>query len=302
MVSKIFFICLFYILVSIGFAGAATLDVGEGLNYTTIQSAILAANPGDIVSVSEGTYYENVIIKKNQIDLIGQNREKTIIDGRMGSSGIRIDESHNVRISGFTVRNSGGGGKEDGGVTLYRARDNTVSDLLVTDNSVGISIHTGSHNNIISGNEVILNKGNESKGIYIFASEGNRIFNNNIKDNPYGLFSDSGRKNYIYSNNFINNTMQAYDNSGMNTWDDGKNGNYWSDFKGNGLYKIEGRRAYDEYPRSGPVLIKFEIFPKSFEQQDPMSTPGLAGFIVAALIIGAFYVIGIIILRKRNKK
>lgn len=301
MVSKKSFICILVILSNIGFAGAATLNVGEGLNYTTIQSAILAANPGDIVSVNEGIYYENVLIKKNRIDIIGKNREKTIIDGRMGSSGIRIDESHNVRISGFTVRNSGGGGKEDGGVTLYKASINTVSDLLVTDNSVGISIHTGSNNNIISGNEVILNKGKQSKGIYIFASEGNKIFNNNIKDNPYGLFSDSGRNNIIYSNNFINNSIQAYDNSGMNIWDDGMNGNYWSDFKASGHYQIEGRRAYDEFPRSGPVIIKFDIFPSSVEQQDDKSTP-VANFIIITLSIGVILFIGVIILQQRNMK
>jgi len=302
MVSKKSFVCILAILVNIGFAGATTLNVGVGQPYTTIQSAVEAANPGDTISVGEGIYNENVLIKKNQIDLIGQNREKTIIDGRMTSSGIRIDESYNVRISGFTVRNCGGGAKEDGGVTLYKARANTVSNLLVTENSVGISIHTGSNDNIISGNEVILNKGKEAKGIYVFSSEGNRIFNNNIKDNPYGLFSDYGRKNYIYSNNFIYNTIQAYDNSGMNTWDHGKNGNYWSDFQGDGMYNIDGRKAFDIIPRSGPVLIKFDIFPSSFEQQDERSPPVSANFIIPTLIIGVLFLIGVIILQQRKLK
>lgn len=294
MVSKKSFICIFAILVNIGFGGAATLNVGEGQVYATIQSAVEAANPGDAISIGEGTYNENVLIKKNDIKLIGKNREKTIIDGGRASSGIRIDESNNVRVSGFTIINSGGGGQEDGGVTLYKARNNTVSNLIVTGNSVGISIHTGSNDNIISGNEVRSNEGTEAKGIYIFASDGNRIYNNNIRDNPYGLFSDYGRSNYIYSNNFIDNKIQAYDNSGKNTWDDGKNGNYWNEFKGSGAYNINGGKALDNYPRTGPVLIKFEIFPESAEQKAAKSSPGFSGFAAATLII----VIGIL----RNRK
>lgn len=302
MVSKKSFVCILAILVNIGFAGAATLNVGDGQAYTTIQSAVEAANPGDTISVGEGTYNENVLIKKNDITLIGKNREKTIIDGGRASSGIRIDESNNVRVSGFTVINSGGGGKEDGGVTLYKARNNTVSNLIVTGNSVGISIHTGSNDNIISGNDVMSNEGTEAKGIYIFASERNRIYNNNIRNNPYGLFSDYGRSNYIYSNNLIDNPIQAYDNSGKNTWDDGNNGNYWSDFKASGHYQIEGKRAFDEFPRSGPVTIKFDIFPSSVEHQNDTPTPVFANFIIATLIIGVLFLIGVIIFQQRNLK
>jgi len=36
--------------------------------------------------------------------------------------------------------------------------------------------------------------------------------------------------NIIYHNNFINNGENAYDECN-NTWDDGKYGNYWSDYK-----------------------------------------------------------------------
>jgi len=36
--------------------------------------------------------------------------------------------------------------------------------------------------------------------------------------------------NIIYHNNFVDNTQNAYD-EGNNVWDDGKYGNYWSDYQ-----------------------------------------------------------------------
>ncbi len=294
MVSKKIIICVLAILVNIGFAGAATLNVGPGETHTTIQSAIDAANPGDTVSVGEGVYVENVRIKKNDITLIGKNREKTVIDGKKTSSGIRIDESNNIKISGFTIRNSGGSGTEDGGVTLYKSGDNTVTNLIITGNTAGISIYMGSNNNIISGNDVISNQGKEAKGIFIYGSDNNKIFNNNIQGNPFGLYSDSGGLNQIYSNNFIDNKVQAYERSAKNAWDDGKNGNFWNEFTGSGAYKISGGTAQDNYPRSGAVIIKVEIPTSTTVEQktdakdtSPKSSPGFSGFMaVAILIIG----------------
>ncbi len=147
------------------------------------------------------------------------------------SSGIRIDEVNNVVISGFTIKNSGGGGQEDAGVAIYKGNGNTVSNLIITGNSVGISIYQGSNNNIVSGNIIESNSG---YGINLYASNDNKIFNNNIKNNKKSGFMHILQKQIaLYQNNFIDNKDgQAYDNSGLNSWDLDKMGNYWSDYKG----------------------------------------------------------------------
>ena len=49
-------------------------------NYTTIQGAINDANDGDTVFVYNGTYYENIVVDKS-INLVGEDNEKTTIDG-----------------------------------------------------------------------------------------------------------------------------------------------------------------------------------------------------------------------------
>src|SRR3989304_4361285 len=125
----IIFICLTLSLT--GLASAATLNVGQGQTYATIQSAIDAAKTGDTILVNEGTYDENPLIKTNGISLLGNNRDKTIIEGKKTSSGIRIDEVNNVIVSGFTVKNSGGGGADAAGITIYKGNGNTVSNLIV---------------------------------------------------------------------------------------------------------------------------------------------------------------------------
>ena len=50
-------------------------------NYSTIQSAINNASSGDTIFVFNGIYYENIILNKDSINLTGENKEKTIIDG-----------------------------------------------------------------------------------------------------------------------------------------------------------------------------------------------------------------------------
>ncbi len=290
MVSKKILIGICAILLNIGFASAATLNVGQGQAYTTIQSAINAANQGDVIAVSEGTYLENIVIKTNGITVIGKDKEKTIVDGKKTGSVIKIDQANNVKISGLTIQNSGGSGKEDGGVSIYSANNNIVVNSIFTNNVVGISIYQVSNNNIISGNDI---RSSGKYGIFIYTSTDNKIYNNNIQGNKIGIYSDSGRNNQIYSNNFIDNNDQAFDNSGLNSWDNGKSGNYWYRKDGGSNVILGGKNAKDNYPLTGAVTAKYEEGPATTEPQQSQatqaetgkSTPGFTGITVFVLLM-----------------
>lgn len=291
MLSRKFFIYISILLLTAVSVSAATLEVGQGQTYTTIQTAIDASKTGDTIHVNEGLYNENPLIKTNGISIIGKNRENTIIEGKKTSSGIRIDEVNNVVVSGLTVKNSGGGGADAAGITIYKGNGNTVSNMILTGNSVGISIYQGSTNNIISGNNVESNAGN---GIYLYASNENKIFNNNIKKNKMGIYAYSSKTNTIYSNNLIENDDQAYDNSGLNSWDFENTGNFWSDHKGSGEYAITlgGKNAKDNFPKTTAFSIKSESVPTQPGQKDVENGKSTPGFTVMAFI-GSLILIGI---------
>jgi hypothetical protein len=70
--------------------------------FTTIQAAIDAAEPGDIVNVPAGTYNEHIVIKDG-ILLCGEGAESTIIDG--GGAKLVVKCGKNSAIMGFTIQN-----------------------------------------------------------------------------------------------------------------------------------------------------------------------------------------------------
>ncbi len=61
---------------------AATLHVGSGQTFATIQSAVNAANSGDIIKVHPGTYHETVTVSKNDLTIEGYDpKNPPVLDG-----------------------------------------------------------------------------------------------------------------------------------------------------------------------------------------------------------------------------
>jgi len=292
---------MFFILVTFllaGTSGATTLSVGPGEGYSTIQSAIDASEIGDVISVSEGIYYENVVLTKSDIVIMGKNTEKTIIDGKKTGSVIRI-ETDNVTISGFKIQNNGGSGKEDAGISLYNANNNIIANSIFINNTAGVAIYSSSNNNVIAGNKI---RSNGRYGINIYSSQDNKIYGNQIQGNQIGVYADSARGCQIYGNNFIDNKDQAYDNSEMNLWDHGNSGNYWSTHRTNGPFNILGEvKAKDNYPLLTAVTIEdvpITVSTPRTQEEKTESEKGKSapGFEVLLFIIA----LGMLACRRRN--
>ena len=115
------------------------------------------------------------------------------------------------------------------GIYLSKSPNNALSGNNITNNTYGILLED-SLNNSISGNNMANNFGGIALGHF---SNTNTISSNSIKDNSYGVVLHNSSDNSIYRNNFLNNFLtQTITDSSMNFWDNGFEGNYWSNYNG----------------------------------------------------------------------
>ena len=202
-------------------------------NYTKIQDAIDNASDGDTVFVYDDNspYYENVVVNKS-INLIGEDKNTTIIDGATNGNGVDISVD-NVKIVGFTINNCSNGA----GICLY-SNNCIITDNIISYNIAGILIgietYYGSDSyeptvifnfgyNTITNNLIIGNKNlgiglsNENNtingniisqtqyGIMLMFAVANNLSNNFISENEYGIFIVASYSNVIYRNNISKN-------------------------------------------------------------------------------------------------
>ena len=164
-------------------------------NYTKIQDAIDNASSRDTVFVYSGTYYENVVVNKT-IDLIGEDRDTTIIDGS-GVGDVVYVSSDGITISCFTVQNG-----DYNGIELYSSSNNTIININASNNIDGIELYSSS-NNTIMNNIVCYNK---YGGIELYSSSNNTILNNNASNNWECIWLQSSSNNNIITGNIANSS------------------------------------------------------------------------------------------------
>jgi hypothetical protein len=97
----------------------ATLNVPD--DYGTIQEAVDAAAPGDLVLVGPGTYEEAVNVETDELTIRGLDRNEVILDGGFElDNGIRVVGANGVAIENMTARNYTNNGFFWTGVEGYR--------------------------------------------------------------------------------------------------------------------------------------------------------------------------------------
>ena len=172
-------------------------------DYTNIQDAIDNASDGDTIFVYSGIYYENIVIDKS-INLIGENKNNTIIDGGNLKDVVKIWNVDKVNISGFAILNSG---DNNAGVYIYRSADGIISNNFIVDNNYGVYVyknastgfsHTTISNNIILRSSVF--------GVWLYKSSNNIVSDNIISDGEiYGLGLCFWSTDTIVNGNIISN-------------------------------------------------------------------------------------------------
>ncbi len=168
----------------------------DATHVRTIQEGINNASSGDTVFVRNGTYYEHVVVNKT-IELLGEDKESTIIDGG-GIGDVVYISADSIDLTNIKIQNSGESGWS-AGIELHSNYTKISNDIIIY-NWRGINIQDNSSNNIISNN-VITN--NERDGIDFQYSHLNTIASNIIAYNNEGIELSY----YSNSNNIFNNTI-----------------------------------------------------------------------------------------------
>lgn len=226
------------------------------------------------IVVDDGVY---VFAKTNPI-----NKPLNVISGNnITGSGISVGAS-NTEVSDNNIANN----PYDKGIVAYYASNVTLKGNYISNSAVGgialgpwgpYSVYNNSITNSISGTGTAF-------GIQFQHCTNATVYSNNITNNdigvslqnyalynysnsPYNYSATVGSENKFYNNKVINNTRNAVvehaiSNDTINgepignatdivSWDNGKIGNYWSDYNGNGNYVIDENNI-DYYPQTQP--------------------------------------------------
>jgi parallel beta-helix repeat protein len=175
-------------------------DEGDG-DYTSIKEAVKNANPGDIIKVYSGTYYEyGINIEIEEITLKGISNEfengndtgKPLIHGQ-GQGKVIIIWAQGFTITGFKIENSGG----------------TIACGI-------IGTRKGADNCIISNNEIA----HAITGCIGIISNNNTIINNNIS---YSALRQGIALGEQCTNNLISDNLISDVDTGILLWDSNHN-------------------------------------------------------------------------------
>ena len=125
--------------------------------YFSIQEAINNSKPEDTIFVKSGIYFECIVVDKNGLRLVGENKDTTIIDGCGAGITVYV-EANNTVLNGFTIQNSGCN-LTDSGIFLNHSFNSSISNNKVSKNNLGIYL-SSSPNCVLRNNNMTGNKYN----------------------------------------------------------------------------------------------------------------------------------------------
>ena len=197
--------------------------------YTTIQAALQAAAPGDVIEVHAGTYAAPLIVETS-VSLVGVGQP--VIDGQ-GTGSLVIINAPDTRFEGFTVRNSGVNiNHEDTGIVIQAARvtvannqiENVLFGIYFANASEGIA-----HKNAVRcfdrelglrgdgirvwySNQVTIDTNTviDCRDTLIWYAQDITITNNTFRDSRYGLHFMYSSRADVENNTFEGNSVGSY--------------------------------------------------------------------------------------------
>jgi parallel beta-helix repeat protein len=221
---------------------------------------------GNIYNLINDTFDARIVIQCDNVVVDGRG---FILQGTdiWNNDGLTLTDRRNVTVQNIDIRQFGAGIRMINssnniitgnrlycawGLMLDSSSNNQIrgNNILGVPGGFGIGIKSSSSNTIIGNNITGVFRG----GISFFESFNNIVCKNYVACKDFGVsfctgitglhLNDSSANNIFYRNNFVNNTQNVkmifygsnngkWMATGANLWDNGKQGNYWSDYDGN---------------------------------------------------------------------
>jgi parallel beta-helix repeat protein len=157
------------------------------------------------------------------------------------------------------------------------------SNILITGNNItsfleGVDIENCS--NIMFSNNILSGTGNP--GVFVQGSNDNTFCGNSFWNDSCGIVLEQSNDNLIYDNNFQDNFRDTSCQGTKNAWDNGSEGNYWSNYTGVDLNAdgigdtpnmIDGNNT-DNHPLTGT----FKAYESGYEEVDCISNSSVISF------------------------
>jgi len=190
-----------------------------------------------------GITVQNLQLSNNRQGILLINtRNTTITQNTITNqiSGIELDSaSNNTITNNFIDANT------NHGINVVSSDSNSFAGNTITGNEAGIFVNASLRNSIYRNNITANNYAIIFGNSIAANSSYNTVTENNITMNQYHIYTQpNANYNTIYHNNFIDNTEQLssteadYSYYGpivlpdlINSWDNGSEGNYWSDYE-----------------------------------------------------------------------
>lgn len=207
------------------------VDAAGGGDFTSIQSAVNAANAGDTVAVAGGTYNESgITVGTPNVQLLGAGPGSSVVDGG-GADNVFLVEANDVTVSGFTAQNANrraievSGGAVSGGLSGVAVTDFEAVDIQSDSDGDGLPDRgravTANHSSdiVFKG---ITSSGNGNDGITLWYVRDSRVEH---------VVANNNADNGVYFNGDNNTLIDATANGNA---DQGIDINWYDDIAGTG--------------------------------------------------------------------
>lgn len=201
----------------------------KGLTYCSIQAAVDAADPGNVINVSAAVFNEEVTVNKSliingaNVGIAGNGTRVTesVVDGDNGTRAGFVVLANNVTIDGFTIRGAGGVAYGAGVYSSPSTSGLILQNNIITDNTIGVYPSSNGaslvKNNLFNANNRTGASG--GAGIYVETTNALTVEGNEFKGhtiNSAAVFAATAvnahqnlifTKNYIHDNNNDNSMV-----------------------------------------------------------------------------------------------